>query len=250
MLLSVVCEVLAHLLPLGALLAVPALGVLDVVGQQTPVGEAGPGVATPEFGAGALVAVLAAVALWAVAGVLGSRRSWRAAAPGDGGAALVAVTVALVPGLVLGAALVSGPYAHPGFWTLLVVASPWPSAALTMVRRSGAGPAVAVALTLALLAGADRLLAAAAPEPPRGLPSVNAPEGGFWHFAPGAEVERDAVRYRFHGTAGFRGPAASVMVVGDSIPFGGGYPLGVTFPARAGAGNAGIPSFSVDQIVR
>lgn len=104
--------------------------------------------------------------------------------------------------------------------------------------------------------------------PLKGTPSLNSPDLSYWYYQPNLATTVNGVGLRFNSW-GFRGPEPrnshdgliKVLLIGDSIPFGGDQPETKIFPRLSEAlineqlggtnveiMNAAIPSFSMEQI--
>jgi hypothetical protein len=104
---------------------------------------------------------------------------------------------------------------------------------------------------------------------PKGMPSVTSADRMYWYFKPRSLSTAFGVAHNFNSW-GFRGPepelsdpeSIRIIVLGDSIPFGGGVPEDQIFPRRAETllnksgrlrkrivvVNASIPGYSTEQI--
>ncbi|MCX5680174.1 MAG: SGNH/GDSL hydrolase family protein [Candidatus Omnitrophica bacterium] len=105
----------------------------------------------------------------------------------------------------------------------------------------------------------------------RGMPSINSSDRSFWYFKPDTVGVRLKEKHRINSW-GFRGNeprqaqpgVLKVLVIGDSIPFGGGIPEEDIFPLQAEmlinkekaphttveVINASFPAYSLEQIKR
>ncbi len=262
----------------AALVCAPALGVFDFVGIEFKPGDAGPGVGAPQFGVGMFACMLMATIAWALGGGIPLRRASGRPEPVASPPWLRHLILATsLPPLLFAICTLAGPYAHLGYWLLWVCTGAVPAVVVgRSVGRETAptrtapawAPYFVLVMTIVGLVVVDRAATTVLPSPQPGLPSENAADGSYWRFAPGARIERDGVEYHFTEW-GFRGASqasdigdggARVLTLGDSIPFGGGYPIEQTFPVISGklageqlgrpvtVANAGIPSFSTAQI--
>jgi len=204
----------------------------------------------------------------AAAGVTGS--AWRAR--------LVFSAAATLPGFVLVVLVWHSPIVPPRLLKILLLSSLLPLLATSIwsLVPTRLHRAASVRSVVALIAYQSLLFVAGAAvvervmEPPiEGTPSLNSADLSYWYYRPNTATTVNGIDLRFN-SLGFRGPepdppregVVTVLVLGDSVPFGGDQPEAKTFPRRAEALvnealggtpevrvlNAALPGFSTVQI--
>jgi hypothetical protein len=218
---------------------------------------------------------------FALAGVVGGRLRQRRSPEGASVSARAWLVLAAgLPAAVLATWELASPRPHEGIRHGLLVVSMLP--ALTLVccvhapraaeRSLQPASALLVLISISLVVLGVEIAWQIVGEPsPQGMPSISNADRSYWTYRPGSTSELHGVRHRFNSW-GLRGPepgsfesgsgALRVLVLGDSIPFGGGLPEPQVFPWLAEKRirergriprpveivNASLPGYGTEQI--